>query len=92
MIIDFHTHTFPDAIADKTIAYLTEKGGILPYRRGTLGALIDSMKSSGVDYSVVLPVVTNPKQERTINRVSAESNGKNHVFFAGGIHRWIRIR
>ena len=86
MIIDFHTHTFPDAIADKTIAYLTEKGGILPYRRGTLGALIDSMKSSGVDYSVVLPVVTNPKQERTINRVSAENNGKNHVFFAGGIH------
>lgn len=86
MIIDFHTHTFPDAIADKTIAYLTEKGGILPYRRGTLSALIDSMKSSGVDYSVVLPVVTNPKQERTINRVSAENNGKNHVFFAGGIH------
>ena len=64
MIIDFHTHTFPDAIAEKTIAYLTEKGGIKPYREGTLSSLIENMKLSGVDYSVVLPVVTAPKQER----------------------------
>ncbi len=86
MIIDFHTHTFPDAIAERTIAYLTEKGGIQPYREGTLSSLIENMKRSGIDYSVVLPVATLPKQERTINRVSVESNGKNHVFFAGGIH------
>lgn len=86
MIIDFHTHTFPDAIAAKTIAYLTEKGGIKPYRDGTLSALIESMKRSGVDRSVVLPVATHPKQVATINRVSVENNGKNNVFFAGGIH------
>ena len=42
MIIDFHTHTFPDAIAEKTIAYLTEKGGIKPYREGTLSSLIEN--------------------------------------------------
>ena len=86
MIIDFHTHTFPDAIAEKTIAYLTEKGGIKPYRAGTLSSLIENMQHSGIDYSVVLPVVTNPRQEPTVNRVSVENNGKNHVFFAGGIH------
>ena len=86
MIIDFHTHTFPDQIAERTIAYLTEKGGIQPYREGTLSSLIDNMRQSGVDYSVVLPVVIAPKQERTVNRVSAENNGKNHIFFAGGIH------
>lgn len=86
MIIDFHTHTFPDAIAEKTIAYLSEKGGIQPCRKGTLGSLTDSMKRSGIDYSVVLPIVTHPKQERTINRVSVENNGKNNVFFAGGVH------
>ena len=86
MIIDFHTHTFPDAIAEKTIAYLTEKGGIKPYRAGTLSSLIENMQHSGINYSVVLPVVTNPRQEPTVNRVSVENNGKNHVFFAGGIH------
>ena len=86
MIIDFHTHTFPDAIAEKTIAYLAERGGIQPRREGTLSSLIKNMSESGIDRSVVLPVVTNPRQERTINRVSAENNGKNGVFFAGGIH------
>ena len=35
MIIDFHTHTFPDKMAEKTIAFLSEKGGIKPYREGT---------------------------------------------------------
>ena len=86
MIVDFHTHTFPDAIAERTIAYLTEKGGIKPYREGTLSSLIENMKKCGVDYSVALPVATLPKQEKSINRTSAENNGKNHVFFAGGIH------
>lgn len=86
MIIDFHTHTFPDKIADRTIAFLVEKGGIQPYRDGTLGSLIETMKQSGVDYSVSLPVATLPKQERSINSLSAELNGKSNVFFAGGIH------
>ena len=86
MVIDFHTHTFPDKIADKTIAYLTEKGGIHAYRGGTLGSLIDTMKLSGVDCSVSLPIATLPKQEASINALSAEMNGKNNVFFSGGIH------
>lgn len=86
MIIDFHTHTFPDKMAEKTIAFLSEKGGIKPYREGTASSLTELMKHSGVDYSVVLPVATLPKQEKTINRTSAELNGKNNLFFAGAIH------
>ena len=86
MIIDFHTHTFPDSIAEKTIEYLSKTGGITPHRDGTVGSLIKSMKNSGIDYCVSLPVATNPKQERTINRTSVESNGKNNIFFSGAIH------
>ena len=86
MIIDFHTHTFPDKMAEKTIAFLSEKGGIKPYREGTASSLTELMKHSGVDYSVVLPAATLPKQEKTINRTSAELNGKNNLFFAGAIH------
>ena len=62
MIIDFHTHTFPDKMAEKTIAFLSEKGGIKPYREGTASSLTELMNRSGVDYSVVLPVATLPKQ------------------------------
>ena len=57
-IIDTHTHTFPDKIADKTITLLEKKGNVRAYRKGTLDALKESMKKSGIDYSVVLPVAT----------------------------------
>ena len=86
MVIDFHTHTFPDKIAAQTIKFLSEKGNTKPYREGTLSALKESMKKSGVDYSAVLPVATAPKQVGSINRLSAEENGKDGIFFAGAIH------
>ena len=86
MIIDFHTHTFPDKIAVQTIAYLSEKGKAKPYREGTLSALKASMKKAGIDYCVVLPVATSPKQVDSINRLSFECNGKDGVIYAGAIH------
>lgn len=86
MIIDFHTHSFPDKIAAKTIAVLAEKGGVKPYRCGTLSSLKESMKNSGVDYSVVLPVATAPRQVESINRLAAEENGRDGIIYAGGIH------
>lgn len=86
MIIDFHTHTFPDKIAAQTIAYLAEKGNIKPYREGTLSSLKESMKNANIDYSVVLPVATAPRQVASINRLAAELNGKDGIIYAGAIH------
>ena len=86
MVIDFHTHTFPDKIAAQTIKLLSEKGNTKPYREGTLNSLKESMNKSGVDYSVVFPVATTPHQVESINRLSAEENGKDGIFFAGAIH------
>lgn len=86
MVIDFHTHTFPDKIADRTIEMLAAKADIPAYRGGTVASLIESMNRSGVDYSVVLPVATAPKQLTSINRTSVELNGKNNLIFFGGIH------
>ena len=86
MVIDFHTHVFPDKIAAQSIAYLSEKGGIRAHRAGTLSALKESMQAEGIDISVVLPVATKPKQEASINALSKAENGKDGVYFAGGIH------
>lgn len=86
MVIDFHTHTFPDKIAAQTIKFLSEKGNVKPYREGTLDSLKASMKKSGVDISVVLPVATAPKQVASINKLGAAENGRDGVFFAGAIH------
>lgn len=88
MIIDFHTHIFPDAIAAKSIASLEKAAGIQASTDGTLSGLLRSMENSGVDLSVILPVVTNPSQFDTINRFAAKVNetyaGKLLSF--GGIH------
>jgi len=88
MIIDIHTHVFPDAIAPKTIAALTEKaaGAVHASTDGTLDELKASMRRSGVDVSVVQPVVTRPSQFESINRFAAEISGQDGVYSFGGIH------
>ena len=72
MIIDFHTHMFPDKIAASTISYLA---GIIeeshPYTDGTYESLKHVTEESGVDISIVLPIVTKPKQFDSINRFAA---------------------
>lgn len=64
MLIDVHTHTFPDAIAERALKKLVEKTGntILPEGDGTVGGLLDHMRRDGVDYAVVCPVATKPDQ------------------------------
>ena len=76
MIIDFHTHIFPDKIATRTIEYLSERGGIPANTDGSEAGLIESMENAGIDISVSLPVVTSPKQFESINRFALEINQK----------------
>lgn len=86
MVIDFHTHIFPDALAPKTIPYLAGLCGIAPTADGTFAGLKDSMKASGIDISVVLPVVTHPRQFDSIQKFAATINGKAGIVSFGGIH------
>ena len=74
MIIDFHTHVFPDKIAQKTIAYLSEKGGIPPFSDGSVNGLLARMSEANVDVAVNLPVLTSPAQFDSVNRFAAEIN------------------
>ena len=87
MIIDFHTHTFPEAIAGKAIEKLSVASGTVPYLDGTSDSLAKSEKNAGIDLSVVLPVATNPLKCGRINEISAEENstGKGLLYF-GAIH------
>ena len=55
MIVDFHTHTYPDKIASKTLELLVSRSKTKPASDGTLAGLQHSMAQSGVDISVVLP-------------------------------------
>ena len=88
MIIDFHTHIFPDKIAAKTIAALADAAGVKAATDGTLSGLLDSMNKNGVDVSVIQPVVTKPDQFESINTFAQYVNTKyeGRLISFGGIH------
>lgn len=88
MIIDFHTHIFPDKIAEKTIASLSSKANVRAATNGTLDGLLESMENSGVDMSIILPVATKPSQMDNINAYAksvCEAYPGKLISF-GGIH------
>ena len=62
MIIDFHTHVFPDKIAIATVSALERSGNTPAFSDGTVSGLIGQMQKAGVDLSVNLPVLTKPTQ------------------------------
>lgn len=85
MIIDFHTHIFPDKIAGRTLDYLSDIFGASPFADGTHTGLCDSMKKAGVDVSVSLPAVTKVSQVESINRFASAFTEGTVISF-GGIH------
>ena len=89
MIIDIHTHTFPDAIAPAAIGKLQAGSHILPFSDGTLDGLRAGMAAGGVDASVALPVATSAKQVPHINDSAIRINeqaGETGVYSFGAMH------
>lgn len=88
MIIDFHTHIFPEKIAGKTIESLEKLSGITASTNGTLEGLLASMERTGVDMSVIMPVATKPSQMESINAYAKEICDKysGKLISFGGIH------
>ena len=91
VVVDFHTHLFPEKIAEKTVAMLADRGGLEPHTNGTALDLIREMNEDGADLSIVLPVVTSPKQFDSIIRFAVKLNetyqtGEKRILSFGGIH------
>lgn len=86
MIIDFHTHTFPDAIAAKAIAGMQANNHAAAFGSGTVGGLLESMAQGGICCSVVLPVATNPLKISSINDKIIREAKSQHVVNFGAVH------
>lgn len=61
-IIDFHTHAFPDALADKAVKLLEKEGDVPARLDGRISSLISSMDECGIEASVVCSIATKPSQ------------------------------
>lgn len=87
MIIDSHTHCFPDFLAPRAIAKLSGGSGEKPRTDGTLCGLIASMEQFGIDKSFVLNIATNAGQQDNVNKFAKEINNReNRIFAFGSIH------
>lgn len=82
MIIDMHTHIFPEKISAAVIEKLSRVSRTPAFTDGTLNGLKKSMDAAQINLSVILPVATTTKQVEKINSSSAALNEK---FFGEGI-------
>jgi len=85
MVIDFHTHIFPDDLAPRAIHKLASEIDYLytPVHDGTAAGLLRNMDDWGIDKSVVLPVVMRQNQAGKINKWAAGLKSDRLIPFGG---------
>ena len=94
MVIDFHTHAFPDKIAAGALEVLTENtrrfasiyGESRPHHDGTLKGLAASSKQGGIDVSLILPIATSPKPSHSIGDFAAAADKIPGLRSFGSVH------
>lgn len=87
MLIDFHTHAFPERIAARAVGKLShDAGGLVPQTDGTLASLKEQMRLDGVDISVVHSIATSPKQQANVNSFAIEMDRDPAIVAFGSVH------
>ena len=89
MTIDFHTHTFPDAIADRALNKLRAGSHTHTFLDGRLSSLHSSLLRAGMDLCVVMPVATSAHQVEHINERAArvrETEKETRITSFGAAH------
>ena len=87
MLIDFHTHAFPEKIASRAVHKLAcDAGGLDPQTDGTVQSLKQQMALDGVDISVVQSIATNPKQQAKVNDFAIAINEDPAIVAFGSVH------
>jgi len=82
LVIDIHTHCFPDDIAARALDKLAKRANLSPVLDGTVAALRASMRSAGVDCSVLQPVAVKPEHMRGTNEWAMQNTGEGIASFA----------
>jgi uncharacterized protein len=89
MIIDAHTHIYPDDVAAKALRTVIDNtnGQLNACTEGTLDSLLGSMDRAGVDFSIVLPIATDPRHGNGILEWIRQSMDRSpRLIFFGSVH------
>ena len=68
MVIDSHTHIFPQMKSQAILSKLSSRAAIPHFTDGTLQGLLNSMKTAGIHLSLISRITTRPEQVGPINR------------------------
>lgn len=86
LIIDFHTHCFPDNLAKRAISSLQNAGNPHPFADGTLADLLKTAYIANIDISILQPIAVKPQNTPTINSVAYQNNNVGGVISFGSVH------
>lgn len=86
-LIDFHTHIYPDAIAEKATKSIEDFYSMEAENVGTADRLLEQSALAGVSLNVVLPVAIKPSGVAHINDFAAKMQTEHKEFLSfGTIH------
>ena len=85
MIIDIHTHAFPDELAKRALSSLLSlsDGAFPPVTDATSNGLLAYMDECGIDLSVLQPIVTKEKQIVALNEWAVSVQCDKIISFGG---------
>ncbi len=91
MIIDFHTHVFPEKIAKSTIDALASKSQNKPHTDGTVEGMLNALEDADAQIAVTLPVLTKPTQFDSVVKFASYVNenysrGERKLISFAGMH------
>ncbi len=82
-IIDFHTHAFPDRLAEKALTTLHQTSGdYQAFHDGTVSGLLASMDRAGIECAVIASIATRPEQALNIIDWSISVRSERIIPFA----------
>ena len=82
LIIDIHTHAFPERIASRAVRSLQQNCHTALFSDGTENGLLRAERDAGVHLAVVQPVATNPEK---VSRMNDSVLAANAVFSSRGL-------
>lgn len=86
MLIDFHVHLFPDALAARTLPLLSRTANDAPYyTSGTVRDTLEKMDQWGVDAAVLQHIATSAHAMRKVNDFAASVQSERLYGF-GSVH------
>ena len=83
-IIDFHTHVYPDRLADKATQATCDFYGLCTDQTGTVEQLQQKGQAAGIDRFVLLPVAVHPQGVRRVNEFIVEQVREHPEFYGFG--------